>query len=113
MTLHARLQDLEAAKRELLHLRARHPQGRVVLRLPLLGRLHHRVVHRHELVTVTSMPPVPILRDLLVESFEGKYILVDVVVDELRQLCAGKAARAWGGGGGKERRRMEGSGRVN
>jgi len=86
VTLHERLQDLEAAKRELLHLRARHPQGRVLNRLPLLGRLQHRVVHRHELVPVTSLPPVPILRDLLVESFEGKDILVDAVVDELRQL---------------------------
>jgi hypothetical protein len=43
-------------------------------------------VHRHELVPVTSLPPVPILRDALVESGEGKYILVDAVVDELRQL---------------------------
>ena len=76
---------IEAAKGEFLHLRARHLQGRVLLRLPLLG-VQHRLVHRHELVPVTSMPPVPILRDLLVESFEGKYILVDAVVDELRQL---------------------------
>ena len=86
MTLHERLQDLEAAKRELLHLRARHPQGRVVLRLPLLGRLHHRVVHRHELVPITSMLQVPIFRDPLVESFEGKDLLVHAVEDELRQL---------------------------
>ena len=83
--LHERPQDLEAAQRKLLHLRARHPQGRVLNRLPLLG-VQHRVVHRHELVTVTSMPPVPILRDALVERFEFKDLLVDAVVDELRQL---------------------------
>ena len=87
MTLHERLQYLAAAERKLLHLRARHPQGRVVLRLPLLGGLQHRLVHRHELVLrVTSMLQVPILPDPLVERCEGEDIFVDAVKDELRQL---------------------------
>jgi len=86
VTLQDWIQDLAAAERKLLHLRARHPEGGVVLRLPLLGGLQHRLVHRHELVPVTSMLQVPILPNPLVERFEGKYILVDAVVDELRQL---------------------------
>ena len=86
MTLHERLQDLAAADRKLLHLRARHPQGRVVLQLPLLGGLQHRLVHRHELVRVTSMLDGPELLNPLVECFEGKDLLVDAVKDELRQL---------------------------
>ena len=86
MTLHERLQDLEAAKRKLLHLRAIHPQGHALNRLPLLGRLQHRVVHRHELVRVTSMLDGPELLNPLVECFEGKDLLVDAVKDELRQL---------------------------
>ena len=86
MILHARIQDLAAAEHRLLHLRARHPQGRVVLRLQLLGGLQHRLVHRHELVQVTSMLDGPVLLNPLVESFEGKDLFVDAVNDELRQL---------------------------
>ena len=87
MTLQEWIQDLAAAERKLLHLRARHPEGGVVLRLPLLGGLQHRLVHRHELVLrVTSMLQVPILPDPLVERCEGEDIFVDAVKDELRQL---------------------------
>ena len=87
MPLHEGTEDIAAAERKLLHLRARRPEGGVVLRLPLLGGLQHRLVHRHELVLrVTSMLQIPILPDPLVERCEGEDIFVDAVKDELRQL---------------------------
>ena len=86
MPLHEGTEDIAAAERKLLHLRARRPEGGVVLRLPLLGGLQHRLVHRHKLVRVTSMLDGPVLLNPLVECFEGKDLLVDAVKDELRQL---------------------------
>ena len=86
MTLQEWIQDLAAAERKLLHLRARRPEGGVVLRLPLLGGLQHRLVHRHKLVRVTSMLDGPVLLNPLVETFEGKDLFVDAVNDEPRQL---------------------------
>ncbi len=53
--LHERIQDLAAAERELLHLRARHPEGGVILWPPMLDASGHRLVHRRELVPVTKM----------------------------------------------------------
>ena len=89
MILHERIQDLAAAERELLHLRAHHPEGGVILWLPMLGASGHRLVHRRELVSVTTTCctlHVPVLPNPFVERFEGEDPPVDAVEDELRQL---------------------------